>query len=51
MFDRYSYIPLYAQLKNKLVEKIKNSTWQFGFKIQMEKELIEKYDIGRATVR
>lgn len=51
MLDRYSYIPLYIQLKNEFVEKIKNGTWQVGFKIPTEKELMEEYNIGRATVR
>lgn len=51
MLDRYSYIPLYIQLKNELVEKIKNGTWQVGFKIPTEKELMDEYNIGRATVR
>ncbi|SKB01239.1 GntR family transcriptional regulator [Caloramator quimbayensis] len=51
MLDRYNYIPLYIQLKNELVEKIKNGIWKVGDKIPTEKELMDEYNVGRATVR
>lgn len=51
MLDRRSYMPLYIQLKNELIDKIKNGTWPVDSQIPTEKDLMEEYNIGRATVR
>lgn len=51
MIDRYKHIPLYIQLKEELIEKIKSGVWEVDSQISTEKELIEEYELGRATVR
>lgn len=44
-------LPLYHQLYDIIVEKIKNGVYSENDKLPTEKELCEKYDISRATVR
>lgn len=51
MIDRNKHIPLYIQLKEELIEKIKNGVWGEKDQIPTEKALIEEYGIGRVTVR
>lgn len=51
MLDRNKYIPLYIQLKEELLQKIKEGIWEIEAQIPTEKELMEEYSIGRATVR
>lgn len=51
MLDRNKYIPLYIQLKEELLQKIKKGMWEVEAQIPTEKELMEEYCIGRATVR
>lgn len=51
MIDRTKHIPLYIQLKEELVEKIKNGVWDINSQIPTEKALMEEYELGRATVR
>ncbi len=51
MIDRRSPMPLYVQLKNEILEKIKNGTYAVDAQIPTEKEFMEIYNLGRATVR
>jgi GntR family transcriptional regulator len=51
MIDRESGIPLYIQLKDEILNKIDNNIWDIDSKIPTEMELMNKYKIGRATVR
>jgi len=50
-FDRTNPLPLYYQLKEKLLKKIKNEEWKSGQKIPPEAELCELYKLSRITVR
>lgn len=51
MLDENSVIPLYYQLKEIFKEKIKAGTWKAGLKVPSERELMEQYNVSRATVR
>jgi len=51
LLDKSSAVPLYAQLAEKLKEKILRGEWKDGEKIPPEFELMEKYGVSRATVR
>lgn len=51
MIDKESRIPLYIQLKDEILNKIDNNIWDIDSKIPTEMELMNKYKIGRATVR
>lgn len=51
MIDRQSYVPLYIQLKKEIKQQIKAGIYKVGDMIPSEKELIDLYDVGRATVR
>lgn len=51
MLDRDLHIPLYIQLKEEICRKVKQGMWEVDSKIPTEKELMEEYGIGRATVR
>lgn len=51
MLDEKSVIPLYYQLKEILKEKIKDGSWEEGLKVPSERELMETYNVSRATVR
>ncbi len=49
--DPNSKIPLYLQLKDHLLEKIKNHEWEVGEKLPTETELQDMLGISRITVR
>lgn len=51
MLDRFKHVPLYIQLKDELIDNIKNENWKVDTQIPTEKSLMEKYNLGRATVR
>jgi GntR family transcriptional regulator len=51
MLDKRKHIPLYIQLKDELVTKIKEGVWTVDSQIPTEKALMEEYEVGRATVR
>lgn len=51
MLDRDLHIPLYIQLKEALMSEIKAGVWAIDTQIPTEKDLMEKYKVGRATVR
>ncbi|WP_181348017.1 GntR family transcriptional regulator [Thalassobacillus sp. CUG 92003] len=44
-------LPLYVQIKNKLVTNIKEGVWQPGEAIPSESQLIEQYNVSRTTIR
>ena len=49
--NRNSAIPLYYQIKIKLLEEIENGNFTVGKLLPTEMELMEKYSVSRATVR
>lgn len=51
MLDEKSVIPLYYQLKEIIKEKIKDGSLKEGEKVPSERELMEQYNISRATAR
>jgi len=51
MIDRNKHIPLYIQLKEDLIEKIKSGVWGVECQIPTEKLLMEENGVGRVTVR
>lgn len=51
MLDREMHVPLYIQLKEELISKIKEGKWEIDTQIPTEKELMNEYKVGRATVR
>lgn len=51
MIDRRSPMPLYVQLKDEIQKRIKDGIYQIDTQIPTEKELMETYNLGRATVR
>ena len=51
VINKYSNVPLYAQLKHLIIQKIESGEFQGESKIPSEQELCEQYDISRPTVR
>ena len=51
MIDKNSPLPLYFQLQNKLLEKIKDGTYPQNKALPTEHELIQSYGVSRTTVR
>jgi GntR family transcriptional regulator len=51
MLNRSKHIPLYIQLKEELLQNVKEGIWQIEGQIPTEKELMMEYKVGRATVR
>lgn len=49
--DKHSSIPLYAQLREVLVEDIQNGIYKPGDRIPSELDLCKQYDLSRPTVR
>lgn len=49
--DRASAVPLYHQLYLVLLKSIEVGTWAVGEAISTEKELAERYNLSRTTVR
>lgn len=50
-FNRDSGVPLYAQLKNYLMQRIHSGEWAEGCLLPTEYELKEQYGLSRATIR
>ncbi|EYE88996.1 transcriptional regulator [Fervidicella metallireducens AeB] len=48
--DRKSGVPIYIQLKNKIMSEIKNGNLKIGEKMPTERELAEKLNTSRNTV-
>lgn len=51
MINKYSNVPLYSQLKQLIIEKIKSGEYPVESKIPSEQEFCELYGISRPTVR
>lgn len=51
MVNRLQYAPLYIQLKEEIIKIIKEGIWQVDDQIPTEKDFMNEYKIGRATVR
>lgn len=51
LLDRQSPVPLYFQLKQVLLEKIRRGDWTPGTLIPSEQELQDSYQLSRTTVR
>lgn len=51
MLENDIAIPLYSQLKDKLITAINNDDLKYGEKIPTEIEIMKKYNISRITVR
>ncbi|MGI6157475.1 MAG: GntR family transcriptional regulator [Saccharofermentanales bacterium] len=49
--DRHSSIPLYAQLRELIVERIQDGTYRQGERIPSEMMLCDELDLSRPTVR
>lgn len=49
--DSSSYVPLYQQLKEFIIEKIEGNIWKPGDKIYSENQLFEKFDVSRNTAK
>jgi len=49
--DHDSFIPLYYQLKQILLEKIETNEWELNQVIPSEHHLQEIFNVSRATVR
>jgi GntR family transcriptional regulator len=51
MIDRHSHIPLYIQIKLDIKNKIKEGIYTVDGTIPSERELMDSYSVGRATIR
>jgi len=51
MLDEKSPLALYHQLKNIIMDNIKNKVWEINTKLPTERELCEMYNVSRITVR
>lgn len=51
MINKNKHMPLYIQLRDDLIKKIKEGAWDVECQIPTEKALMEEYGIGRVTVR
>lgn len=49
--DTSSYVPLYQQIKEFIVEKIENKEWKPGDKIYSENQLFDWFNVSRNTVK
>jgi len=51
LIDKSKPIPLYYQVKESLLKKIKSGQWQIGDLVPSEAELQENYQVSRITIR
>lgn len=49
--DKESYIPYYVQIKEDLLERIRDGAYRSGQRIPSEQALAEEYQVTRTTVR
>src|SRR5699024_9790542 len=49
--DTSSYVPLYQQIKEFIVEKIENKEWKPGDKIYSENQMFDWCNVSRNTVK
>lgn len=51
MLDTESFVPLYHQLKEIIIENIENNVWKSGDKIPSEHQFQEEYHVSRNTAK
>ncbi|WP_312692660.1 GntR family transcriptional regulator [Caproiciproducens sp.] len=51
MIDKTSLVPMYDQVKDDLIQLIRNGEIQVGEKIDSESEICEKYGVSRITAK
>ncbi len=51
MLDNNIAIPLYSQLKEKIISAINKEELKYGDKIETEQEIMKRYNLSRITVR
>lgn len=51
MLDKSSFTPLYIQVREYILNRIRVGDYQVGDRLPTEKELMEQLRVGRATVR
>jgi GntR family transcriptional regulator len=49
--DRDSYIPYYIQVKEIVLERIKNNEWKVGEQLPAESQLCAMFDVSRTVIR
>jgi len=49
--DRRSSVPLYHQLKEKLIQRIENGDLEVGALLPTEMDMVDRYAVSRTTVR
>ena len=49
--DRSSPLPLYYQVRNAILQQIENGTFAPGSTLPTERELIDRYQVSRITIR
>lgn len=50
VINKKSGVPIYIQVKNQIMEQIKNGTLKVGAKMPTERELAEKLKLSRNTI-
>ena len=50
LIDRHHIVPLYQQIKDNILSRIRNDEWQSGQKIPSENELVDLLGVSRMTV-
>lgn len=43
--------PLYQQIQNKIIERIKEGTWRVGDRVPSEKELMDEFHVSQITTK
>ncbi|MGP4070826.1 GntR family transcriptional regulator [Halobacillus sp. B29] len=51
MAENQRKLPLYIQIKNKMIHNVKDGVWNPGDAIPSESQLIEMYNVSRTTIR
>ena len=51
MLENNIAVPLYAQLKEKIISAINNEELKYGDRIETEQEIMKRYNLSRITVR
>lgn len=49
--DKNSLVPIYEQIVHYINKNIETGEWKKGTKISTEKELMEKFDVSRGTIK
>ncbi|MFG6149714.1 GntR family transcriptional regulator [Halobacillus sp. B23F22_1] len=51
MFNHQKKMPLYVQIKNKMIQNVNDETWPSGASIPSESQLMAQYNVSRTTIR